>query len=103
MERKQNNTSTSNDEVTLRSILTYAQQLRMALARHGLVASESYAYPPTNLAFWLQNEETIFQETIGDLEGSVPEGSESSDTESFLSASETAALEVHDSVDFKNY
>lgn len=78
----------------MQEILNCSQQLRMIIIHHGFADRETYANPPRSLMTWMQNEGEIFAEDIGNLvaEG-IPEDSDS-DNDSFLSASETAALEV---------
>ncbi|KXJ08075.1 mitoguardin 2 [Exaiptasia diaphana] len=98
LELKEQDRISRQDENALQSILNCSQELRMVIIRHGFADSENYANPPKKLIPWMQNEDEIFAEDIGNLAQASLEDSDS-DNDSFLSASETAALEFDDLIE----
>ncbi|XP_032240903.2 mitoguardin 2 isoform X2 [Nematostella vectensis] len=82
----------THQEITLSTLLSNAQRLRMAIVLQGLAPNEAFAITPQRVMGWV--EEETFQAEEGNPDAD-------SDADSFVSASESAALEYDDLIDDK--
>jgi hypothetical protein len=79
-------------EGVVRIMLNCSQQLRTAVVMQGMADNGDYAVAPRSVLSWI-NSDSIIEENIAELGEKCPDEYDS-DAESFVSASESAALEV---------